>query len=127
MKRVIFVFMLGIICSTAFSQANQANFNFYISNSGNDSNAGTSRLLPRKTLAATIPLLEKYALSNGSVGIGLKGGDTFNEVLISPYRVKMGTYDDAVPGIGNFAVLNGSDEFNTGWKQLNGSTTYHQE
>jgi len=104
----------------------QPTFNYYISNVGNDTNAGTSKLLPKQTLNGAMPALNNHARSHGSVAVGLKGGSFFNERLVPSYTVHAGAYSYA-SGAPDFAILNGSDVFNTGWSLLaSGNFTYTQ-
>ena len=92
----------------------QQKFDFYVSNNGNDSFPGTSNQFPKKTIAATSPALESFSHTNQKIQLGLKGGDIFEEGLITSYPVEINTYADNVPD-NKFAILNGTKEFGTGW------------
>ncbi len=106
-------FFLLLLCFCTLNAISQSQFNVFISNSGNDSNAGTSPLVPKRTFNGSLPLLNKLA-ATGKVSIGLKAGDTFNDALTPSYPVTVGSYFTASQNTG-FAVLNGSDNYNTGW------------
>lgn len=104
----------------------QDKFDFYLSNKGNDTYPGNFKILPRKTIAATAPLLKKFSVDHGGVRIGLKSGDIFEENLVTSYPIQIGAYFDSSTQ-NDFAVLNGSKEFNTGWiKQPGSSNTFEQ-
>ncbi|MEO6219902.1 MAG: hypothetical protein ABIO81_05705, partial [Ginsengibacter sp.] len=114
-QRLILFFLLHpCLC---FSQD---TFDFYISNKGNDGYPGTIKPLPKKTISATSPLLENYFITKGSVKVGLKSGDIFDENLITSYPINLGTYTDNF-NKNDFAILNGSKEFSTGWLKQPGS------
>ncbi|MEO8108613.1 MAG: T9SS type A sorting domain-containing protein [Ginsengibacter sp.] len=104
----------------------QQQFDYYISNSGNDSYPGTFIPLARQTISASAPLFTKLAAISGSVKVGLKSGDTFNESLTTSYPIRMGTYNGNT-NQNDFAIMNGSKEFSTGWsKQENTENTFLQ-
>ncbi len=106
----------------------QDRFDFYISNAGKDSNPGNINLRPKKTIAATAPLLANCFKIKGSVKAGLKSGDTFNENLITSYPIQIGAYTDGIVSQNNFAILNGSEEFNSGWTKDSGTVnTFKQD
>ena len=117
-------FKWGIACyfCLPFLSYAQDNFNFYISNTGNDNYPGTSSLFPKKTITATATLFNNFFIANGSVKVGLKSGNTFEEQLVTSYPIQVGVYSDSLTK-NNFAILNGSKEFNTGWIKEN-STNY---
>ncbi|MEO8413381.1 MAG: T9SS type A sorting domain-containing protein [Ginsengibacter sp.] len=118
-----FVFFCFFFPYIAFPQD---SFNFYISNKGNDANPGTVIFLPKKTIAATAPSLSKFSNNNTSVKVGLKSGDVFNENLVTSYPLQLGTYDNS--GKNEFAILNGSKEFSTGWTKETGTeNTFEQD
>lgn len=94
----------------------QEKFDFYVSNNGNDTFPGTSSQFPKKTIAATAPALESFSHTNQKIRLGLKGGDIFEEGLITSYPIEINTYADNVPD-NKFAILNGTKEFGTGWLQ----------
>lgn len=114
MKKCIPTLLL-VICVLPLLSVAQGSFNFYISNTGNDANAGTEKSAPRKTIEATGPLFTDFYKTKGSVSVGLKAGDTFNESLTTTYPVYVGTYADNNTGPNDFAILNGSREFDSGW------------
>jgi Secretion system C-terminal sorting domain len=93
----------------------QDTFDFYISNAGKDTYPGNKIFLPKQTIAATAPLLANCFKIKGNVKVGLKGGDVFNENLITSYPIELGTYTDDNFSQNDFAILNGSKEFNSGW------------
>jgi hypothetical protein len=98
----------------------------YVSNLGNDSFPGTSNLLPKKTIAGIAPYLKNIYDIKGRVKIGLKEGDLFNENLITSYPIEISSYNGNNDAI-NFAVLNGTKEFSTGWIRDPGNfNTYHR-
>jgi hypothetical protein len=100
---------------------------FYISNQGKDIYPGTSPLLPRKTITSTAPLLTNFASVKGSVKVALQSGNIFDESLVTSYPVEVKTYPDE-NGNTDFAILDGSKEFSTGWvKDSGASYTYKQE
>ncbi len=105
----------------------QDTFDFYISNKGNDNYLGTIELLPKKTITAAEPLIKNFFNANGNVKVGLKSGDVFEESLVTSYPIKISTYTDN--NVQNdFAILNGSKEFDTGWaKDTNTVNIYKQD
>jgi hypothetical protein len=106
----------------------QDTFDFYISNSGKDSYPGNSKALPRRTIAATAPLIANYFKAKGSVKVGLKSGDIFNENLITAYPIQLSTYTNDNFSQNDFAILNGSKEFNSGWIKDSGTVnTFKQD
>src|SRR5436309_831699 len=119
---LFFCLLVFVICCRSVSQV---KYDFFISNSGNDRNPGTSKLLPRKTLEGTAQIINNLTSSSGSVKIGLKAGDIFNEDLVPQYPIQFGAYSDLSKN--GFAVLNGSDEFNTGWKRVEGTSNTYQQ
>ncbi len=119
-QRVVLLFLFWPSISFA-----QENCNFYISNNGNDSFPGTSELLAKKTIAGIAPVLKNFAAANGSVKVGLKSGDRFEENLVTSYPIQLNTYDNSTQG--DFAILDGSKEFSTGWvKEPGTSNTFKQ-
>lgn len=104
----------------------QQKFDFYVSNNGNDSFPGTAKLSPKKTIANIAPVLKIFSAANGKGKLGLKEGDIFNENLITSYPIEINTYgNNSVPD--QFAILNGTKEFKTGWLKHAGNTyTFHQ-
>lgn len=124
MNRLFYFFLL--LCSYPCKTISQNRYDVFISHSGNDSNSGTTPLLPKQTFTGAIPVLNKFAFVNGKVSIGLKSGESFNDALTPFYPVQVGTYFD--PSVkNNFAVLNGSDEYNTGWVRAAGSSHIFQQ
>ena len=105
--------------------AAQSTTDFYVSNSGNDSFPGTSNIFPKKTIAGVAPSLKKSFHANGFVKLVLKSGDIFQEGLITSYPIEINTYADNA--INDFAILNGTKVFDTGWiKELDGNYTFQQ-
>ena len=104
----------------------QEKFDFYVSNTGNDSLPGTSSLFPKKTIAAMAPVLESFSHSNQKIKLGLKGGDIFEEGLVTAYPIQINNY--GADGADNkFIILNGTKKFDTGWLQGAGKTyTFNQ-
>lgn len=98
---------------------------FYISNKGNDRYPGTIELLPKKTIAATEPLILKRFNSKGSVKIGLKSGDVFEESLVTSYPIQISSYSDNTQK--DFAILNGSRIYDTGWVKNANTKIYQQD
>lgn len=106
----------------------QDTFDFYVSNTGKDTYPGNVKALPKQTIAATAPLLINCFKTKGSVKFGLKSGDTFNENLITSYPIQLSTYTDDISQQNDFAILNGSKEFNSGWiKDSNSANTFKQD
>ncbi|MGH2565026.1 MAG: hypothetical protein ACRDE5_10960, partial [Ginsengibacter sp.] len=106
----------------------QDTFDFYISNSGKDTYPGNVEFLPKKTIAATAPLLLNYFSTKGSVKLGLKSGDVFHESLVTSYPIGVGTYTTDKSGQNDFAILDGSKEFDTGWEKEDGEEyTFEQD
>jgi len=121
----IFFIVLFFLPAVGFGQH---PFDFYISNAGKDIYPGNVPSLPRKTIAATAPLIADYYKANGSVKVGLRSGDVFNDNLVTSYPVQMAAYTDDNSRPGTFAILNGSDEFNSGWiKDSNTLSTFMQD
>ncbi len=110
---------LLLLCAfnTAFSQQ---KFDVFISNSGNDSNAGKTSFAPLKSFKGSIALLRKTASEKGAVSIGLESGSHFNEALLPSYSVLVGMYNNFLYN-NNPVVLNGSDEYNAGWTLVENS------
>ena len=120
-------FLIALLFLPAAGLAQHA-FDFYISNTGKDIYPGNVPSLPRKTIAATAPLIADYYKANGSVKVGLQSGDIFNENLVTSYPVQLGTYTNDNSGPGDFAILNGSGEFSSGWiKDSNTINTFMQD
>ena len=121
LKGFLFFFLFPVI-SVA-----QQKFDFYISNNGNDFFSGTSIPLAKKTIAGIAPLLQNYSGSNKTVKLGLRSGDIFEENLISSYPIEMNTFSENLNQT-DFAILNGSKEFSTGWVRETGTgNTFKQE
>jgi gliding motility-associated-like protein len=122
--------MIVLLCLLGFLlpriSISQSNYSFYISNSGSDSNSGTSPLLPRKTLTGTTEVINQFGSSHGNIKVGLASGSTFNESLSPLYPVQIGTYHDSTKK-SDFAILNGSDVFDTGWKKAEGTQNTYQQ
>ncbi|UAY51064.1 T9SS type A sorting domain-containing protein [Ferruginibacter albus] len=119
MKLLYFISFCILIPCIAISQT---NFDFYLSNTGNDLNAGTSVNSPKQTIAAVQPLLKKIFSDNGSLSLGLKSGNVFNETLTLQNPVQINTY-----GGNDFAIFKGSESFDAGWVKAPGtSNTYKQ-
>ena len=98
---------------------------FYVSNAGNDSFPGTSNIFPKKTIAAIIPSLKKAYSANGFVKLDLKSGDIFEEGLTTSYPIELNTYANNAGH--DFAILNGTKIFDTGWiKEPGGNYTFQQ-
>lgn len=104
----------------------QQQFDFYISNMGNDAYPGTFIPLARQTISASAPLFKKLSAINGSVKVALGSGDTFNETLTTSYPIQIGTYNGNTNNK-DFAIMNGSKEFSTGWiEEQNADNTFLQ-
>ena len=101
----------------------QDTFDFYISNTGKDSYPGNVKALPKQTITATAPLLLNCFKSKGSVKLGLKSGDTFDENLSTTYPIQISTYTDDIFRQNDFAIINGSKQFDSGW--IKDSNTIH--
>jgi len=104
---IAFLFFYNYSCS-------QDVFDFYISNSGNDANAGQSKTTPKKTIAGALLPLRSFGTANGKVKIGFKGGNVFNETYNPLHSVGAATYFDNGANK-NFAIFNGTEVFDTGW------------
>jgi hypothetical protein len=124
MKVVLFVlFSFMLIPGKIFCQG---NYDIYISNSGSDKNPGTSPQLPRQTITGADSIYKRLYKANGKVSIGLKSGDVFSEDCIASYPMQLNTYYNST-GKNDFALLNGSDKFDSGWMKLRGTlNTYSQ-
>lgn len=119
------LFIALFIPSVSFAQA---SFDFYISNTGKDSYPGNAKIFPKKTIAATAPLLINLFKAKGSVKVGLKSGDTFNENLITSYPIQLSTYTTDASPRNDFAILNGSKQFDSGWiKENNTNHVFTQD
>ncbi|MEP7107561.1 MAG: T9SS type A sorting domain-containing protein [Ferruginibacter sp.] len=104
----------------------QEKFDYYLSAHGNDSNPGTSKLLAKKTINGIAPILKNFFIENGSVKVGLRSGDIWEENLVTSYPIQLNTYSDN-SNKGEFAIMNGSKEFSTGWVRETGiGNTYKQ-
>ena len=99
----------------------QENYNFYVSNKGNDSLPGTSEQLAKKTIAGVAPFLKIFPITQGIVRVGLKSGDIFDERLVTSYPIQINTYTDN-SNQNDFAILNGTKEFSSGWERLPGTS-----
>ncbi len=114
------------MCSYSYKSISQNRYDVFISHAGNDSNSGTTPLLPKQTFGGATALLNKFASAKGNVSIGLKSGDTFYDAFTPSYPVQVGTYfNDSHKSV--FAILNGSDEYNTGWSLAKGSSNIYQQ
>lgn len=112
----IFLFLLqtNLLCYA------QIKLDYYVSNAGNDSFPGTSITSPKKTITATAPALQKTANLTGIVKLGLRAGDVFDEGLVTSYPIQVNSYGDNIAA-NEFAVLNGTKEFVTGWLKHQGT------
>jgi hypothetical protein len=122
------LFKLTVVCFLLLPVLSfaQDKFDFYISNSGSDGYPGNMKLLPRKTIIETAPLLKNYSLTHNIVKLGLKSGDVFEDNLVTSYPIQVGTYSDNSTQ-NDFAILNGSKEFNEGWIKKSGTeNTFEQ-
>jgi hypothetical protein len=100
---------------------------FYISNEGKDLYPGTSPILPKKTITATAPFLKKFSGINTPAKVSLQSGSLFKENLVTSYPIEVRTYPGE-DGNNDFAILDGSEEFNTGWTKTGGTGyTYEQD
>ncbi len=105
----------------------EAQFNFYISNSGSDHYPGNIKLMPRQTIEGSASLLSQQSASEKRVSVGLRQGDLFEESLSPTYPIEVGTYKDNKSPDG-FATMTGSTEFSDGWTVLPGSqNTFSQK
>ena len=114
MEMKIFRYFFSLFLFLPYISVAQENFDFYISNKGNDSFPGTSELLAKKTITGIAPILKTFSLTNTGVKVGLKSGDIFEENLVTSYPIQLNTYTDNSDQ-NDFAILNGSKEFSTGW------------
>lgn len=120
--------LLLIALSLPAVSLSQGTFDFYISNGGKDSYPGNVKILPKKTIAATAPLLANWFKAKGSVKVGLKSGDTFDENLITSYPIQLSTYTQDASQQNDFAILNGSKQFDSGWiKEGNSNHVFMQD
>jgi len=120
-----FRYVLSLFLFLPFITVAQENYDFYISNKGNDLFPGTSEQLAKKTFAGIAPILKNFSTANGGVKVGLKSGDIFEEGLETSYPIRLNTYDNSAQN--EFAILNGSKEFSTGWvKETGTSNTFKQ-
>lgn len=120
------VLFLGSFYLTACVFA-QSSFDFYISNSGSDSNTGHSIILPKKTIAGASASFPNVVATNGTVKIGFKSGDIFNETLSPAYPLQAGTYFNK-NGNKKFAIFNGTNVFDSGWIRTTGTiNTFEQK
>lgn len=108
-----------------FSSTAQFNYNFFISNSGKNSNTGTTIGAPKQTLSGAATAIKNFAALNGNVMVGLASGSVFNESLAPDYPIGLGTY--FLPNKSEFAILNGSDVFNVGWIAVSGTNNTWQQ
>ncbi|MEP6597342.1 MAG: gliding motility-associated C-terminal domain-containing protein [Ginsengibacter sp.] len=107
-----------------YVSVSQLNYNFFISNSGSDTNSGVSQRLPKRTIAATKQQINTFGSLSGKVSVGLQSGSEFNESLILTYPIQIGTYRDSLQK-NDFALLTGSEAFDSGWDKMTGtSNTY---
>jgi hypothetical protein len=58
--------------------------------------------------------------------VGLRSGDLWNENLIATHPIELTTYSNDA-GVKDFAILNGSKEFNTGWELEPGSAFSYKQ
>ncbi|MEO5892436.1 MAG: T9SS type A sorting domain-containing protein [Ferruginibacter sp.] len=114
MEMKVFRYVLLLLFFIPSISHAQEDFDFYLSNKGNDSYPGTSKLSPKKTIDSIAPLLKRFSLENGRVKVGLKSGDIFDENLVTSYPIELNSYTTSNDKK-DFAILNGSKEFNTGW------------
>jgi Secretion system C-terminal sorting domain len=116
-----------VICLLLFQFVFAQNkFDFYVSDQGNNNNPGTFRTFPKKTISATAPLLDNFAKSHILVSLGLKSGEVFNDTLVTSYPIYAGAYSDS-GNVTDFAVLNGSQEYISGWKKVSGSQNSYEQ
>lgn len=104
----------------------QLNYNFFISNSGSDTNSGTSKLFPKRTITGTTATINKFGSLNKNVSVGLESGSIFNESLAPSSSIRIGSYNDSAKK-NDFAILNGSDALDTGWIRAIGTLNTYQQ
>ncbi len=104
----------------------QADFDFYLSNAGNDANAGTLAA-PKKTIAGINAAVAAGGPVAAPLKIGFRSGDVFYDSYNPGFPVLAGTYfPDAASK--KFAVLNGAQAFNNGWVRTDSTNNiYHQD
>jgi gliding motility-associated-like protein len=117
-KPLFYLFVISLL--TSFCAYSQLNPDFFISNYGNDFNTGKTKLLPKKTIVGSLPVLQSFATQTGSVSIGLAGNSVFSETFIPAYPVKITTYNDTASSH-SFATLQGSEVFDKGWQLETGT------
>ncbi|MEP6583644.1 MAG: T9SS type A sorting domain-containing protein [Ginsengibacter sp.] len=104
----------------------QIDYNFYISNQGKDTYPGTISVLPKQTILGTATSIQKFYTRTGGVKVGLRSGDLFKESLETSYPIQIGTYTGS-NGPNDFAVMDGSDKFDTGWTLSGGTTNIYEQ
>ena len=122
--------MKGILLLTGiffccFCVKAQGGFDYYISNTGNDANAGNSKQLPKKTIAGVAATVSGGAMPVQPLKIGFKSGEVFNETFFPGFPVQVGTYFDN--GSKNFAILNGTAVFDSGWVRTPGTSNVYEQ
>jgi hypothetical protein len=104
----------------------QTGFDVYISNNGNDQNAGNKPASPKQTINGAFSYPGNFGVARDSVKIGLKGGDIFNETFNPSFPLQVGTYT----GDGSadqFAIFNGTSAFDTGWIPTEGRANVFEQ
>jgi Secretion system C-terminal sorting domain len=122
MKSTVLSFLYVFICIC--SQA-QSAFDVYISNSGNDANAGTSPDFPKKTINGAFSHPGSFGLPSRPVKVGLKAGDIFDETYNAPFPMQAATYGNTTAN--PFTIFNGSDIFDTGWVKTKGRESVYEQ
>ncbi len=118
-----FLLSIIVIFFVAGSAIAQQAFDFYVSNAGNDANAGTINA-PKKTIAGVRAALENAGPIPAPLKIGFRSGDVFNETCSPAFPILAGTY---FPNAASkkFAVLNGAEVYNTGWVRAGGTANMY--
>jgi len=108
----VFLCIAIVLCSLCVKS--QGAFDYYISNTGSDANAGNSRLAPKKTIAGVAATVANGSLGSRPLSIGFKSGDVFNESFNPGFPIHAATYFENGSSK-NFAILNGTEVFDNGW------------
>lgn len=123
MKRIL-LFAGVLFC--CFCAKAQGGFDYYISNTGSDANQGNTKQLPKKTIGGVAAAIANGAPVIGPLSVGFKSGNVFNETFNPGFPVNAGTYFDNSSNK-NFAILNGSDVFDSGWLRTPGTVNLYEQ
>lgn len=120
----VFLCIAILLCSLCVKS--QGEFDYYISNTGSDANAGNSKLTPKKTIAGVAATVANGSIGGRPLSIGFKSGDVFNETFNPGFPIHAATYFENGSSK-NFAILNGTEVFDNGWVRTGTAANLYEQ